>query len=178
MISTTEHKRGTVANSGGSPAPGESGRDREIPERLANHLGFLLARARLSLIRKLDAVLESSGAFSRHFALAMLLGERPGLSQVQVSSLLGTDRTTTMNMAAELEALGIIRRARSTLDRRHYALNLTAAGRRWIARMLPALETTSAEFLAPLSAGEQVLMREWLLRLLQHDLQRDEKALR
>ncbi|MGQ0700270.1 MAG: MarR family winged helix-turn-helix transcriptional regulator [Panacagrimonas sp.] len=167
-----------MANSRLPPDAGESGRDRQIPDVFAKHPAFLLARARLSLIRKLDAVLESTGAFSRHFALAMLLGERPGLSQVQVSSLLGTDRTTTMNMAAELETLGIIRRARSALDRRHYALHLTPAGRRWIARILPAMENASAEFLAPLSAGEQVLMREWLLRLVQRDLQRDEKATR
>lgn len=156
----------------------DPGRDHDIPEVLGRHPAFLLARARLALVRKLDAVLESSGAVSRHFALAILLGERPGLSQSQVSGLLGTDRTTTMNMAAELEALGMIRRARSATDRRHYALHLTSAGRRWIARIRPDVDAASEQFLAPLSTGERGLMQEWLLRLVQHDIQREEKVSR
>lgn len=145
---------------------------------MQHHPAFLLARARLSLIRMLDAVLEPTGAVARHFGLAMLLAERPGLSQAQVSNLLGTDRTTTMNMSAELEGLGMIRRARSELDRRHYALHLTAAGRRWIARVRPAMETASDEFLAPLSTRERARLQTWLLRLVQHDMQRNSKASR
>ena len=61
-----------------------------IPEEFCDHLGFVLARARLELIRGLDAVIQPSGLQARHFALVRLLLQRPGLSQAQISALLGT----------------------------------------------------------------------------------------
>ena len=44
-----------------------------IPEEFCDHLGFVLARARLELIRGLDAVIQPSGLQARHFALVRLL---------------------------------------------------------------------------------------------------------
>ena len=139
-----------------------------IPEEFCDHLGFVLARARLELIRGLDAVVQPSGLQARHFALVRLLLQRPGLSQAQISALLGTDRTTTMKMADDLERRALVSRKRSATDRRANTLSLTPQGERWIAQLQPALEDEEARFLEPLSPGERALLQELLVRLVQH----------
>jgi len=139
-----------------------------IPEEFRGHLGFVLARARLELIRRLDVVIQPSGLYARHFALARLLQQRPGLSQVEIAGLLGTDRTTTMKMIDELERQGLVSRSRSHTDRRANTLRLTKPGERWMSALLPTAVGEEERFLAPLSPGERALLQELLVRLVRH----------
>lgn len=152
----------------GAARPHHADISNPIPEEFRGHLGFVLARARLELIRGLDAVIQPSGLHARHFALVRLLQQRPGLSQVQLAGLLGTDRTTTMKMADELERRALVSRSRSRTDRRANTLSLTARGERWISTLLPAAVGEEERFLAPLSPGERALLQELLVRLVRH----------
>lgn len=136
-----------------------------IPPEFRGHLGFLLSKAHQALLGEIDALIDD-GLSVRHFAILSVLHYRGGLRQTDIAGVIGMDRTTTMKIVDELEARGMLRRTPHADDRRANALDLTAKGRAWRARMLPRLADQEAVFLASLSPGERLLLQELLLRLV------------
>lgn len=68
----------------------------------------------------------------------MILSEGP-LSQQALGQRMGVDRSTIVTLVDDLEAAGLVERRRNPADRRAYALQATAAGRRWQARAEKAI---------------------------------------
>jgi DNA-binding MarR family transcriptional regulator len=62
------------------------------------------------------------------FALLMLIGENPGISQTALGRAGGRDKSTLTPALDDLQRRGLIRRERLSSDRRTYALRLTEAG--------------------------------------------------
>src|SRR5262245_37337964 len=98
--------------------------------------------------------------------LAILAGTGP-LSQQQLGKLLDVNRTVMVHVADRLEAAGLLERRRNPADRRSYALQPTAEGLAWLARIAPAIKQAEAGFTAPLEEGGRERLNALLRRLLE-----------
>jgi MarR family transcriptional regulator, lower aerobic nicotinate degradation pathway regulator len=99
-------------------------------------------------------------------ALAILVREGP-LSQQRLGAKQGVDRTTTVAVVDELERAGFVERRRDPSDRRAYALQPTAKGRRVLERAREAAGRAEDEFLAPLPAADRVRLKRLLRTLIE-----------
>jgi len=129
-------------------------------------LGPLLGRAHEAHRRLTREALAGLGLSPKGYGALVLLDAEGPLSQQRLARRQGIDRTTMVAVADELEALGAIERRRDPDDRRAYALHLTQAGRRLLARAHPAVLDAEERFLAPLPEAERERLRAALRRLL------------
>jgi len=97
-----------------------------------------------------------------------LLAKHPGLSQIELAALLGTERATAGLQVAQCIADGYVRRAVSHDDRRRYELYVTKKGLRLLGdarKVIPVHENTFAH---ALSAAERETLRRLLMKLIAH----------
>jgi DNA-binding MarR family transcriptional regulator len=143
---------------------------RELPPAISERLGFLFGAIHQTILRRVrETGLLEEPLTGKHFGcLTVILSEGP-LSQQALGQRMGVDRSTIVALVDDLEAAGFVERRRNPADRRAYALEATAAGRRWQEQAERAVEEVEDELLAPLSAAE----RRQLIGLLQRVLRRD-----
>jgi DNA-binding MarR family transcriptional regulator len=95
-----------------------------------------------------------------------LLKSHPGLSQTELADLMGVERMTAGMQVEQCVRAGLVRRHRSTDDRRKYVLHVTSKGHanlRRVARLIPLHEQS---LFGRLSAGERKMLYRLLGRLL------------
>lgn len=90
----------------------------------------------------------------------------PGISQADVSRLLGFDRATVGQVVRGLAARNLLRRLGSAKDKRNKALELTLRGRRILLRASAAMARISRRLLSPLNLQERELMVDLLGRVI------------
>jgi DNA-binding MarR family transcriptional regulator len=153
-------------------AAAQESASRPLPPSLADRAGYLLARThRMALARAEEALVPlglGEGVVDcspRHVGCLRVVAEEGPLSQQELGELIGVDRTTTVAVVDWLESQGFVERGRNPADRRAYALQVTPAGRRWLARADRALRDAEQEFLAPLSGAEGKQLKTLLRRL-------------
>jgi DNA-binding MarR family transcriptional regulator len=132
---------------------------------IADQLGYLLGRAHLehrAIAERGLAPLDLSG---KGFGALILLVQEGPLSQQRLGQRQGVDRTTMIAVVDELESVGFVDRRRDPRDRRAYALQATAKGRRVLQRAAEATERAEDEFLAPLPEADRQRLKR-LLRAL------------
>ena len=97
------------------------------------------------------------------YAALRAMDDNPGLDQVTLARLIAFDRTTITGVVDRLVTKGLITRQASSRDRRARELTITAAGRRTLRGITPAVEAAQRTMLRGLTDTEA----EELLRLLQ-----------
>ena len=95
-----------------------------------------------------------------------ILSRHPGLSQIELAALLGTERATAGIQVAQCLAQGFVRRVRSTHDRRRYELYITKKGLRLLEDARHAIREHEELFAANLTGDERELLRQLLLKLI------------
>jgi DNA-binding MarR family transcriptional regulator len=134
---------------------------------ILDHLGPLLGRAHEAHRARAAEALAEFGLTPKGFgALTVLEAEGP-LPQGGLARRQGIDRTTMVAVVDELERLGAVRRTRDERDRRAYALEVTPAGRRLLARARAVEAAVEDEFLAPLPAAERRRLKDALRALVE-----------
>jgi DNA-binding MarR family transcriptional regulator len=135
------------------------------PTALAGYTGYLLRRA---YVRAADCAKESLPAPNRlrDILILSMLEERAPISQQRLAELTGVNRTIVVKLIDDLENRGLVVRTRNPADRRSYALEATAAGRKALAGLQPAVDQGEARLTAGLSAGERTRLNELLNSLL------------
>jgi len=103
-----------------------------------------------------------------HFALLACLDEFGPASQKEVSDRLRFDASDLVAFVDFLERAGFVVRRRDERDRRRYALQLTATGRRALRQRDEEAERLNEELFAPLCPEEREQLRRLLLRALAH----------
>jgi DNA-binding MarR family transcriptional regulator len=102
---------------------------------LADFIGFHLRMAQevsfQAFARRVGEVELSPG----RFALLMLIGENPGISQAALGRASGRDKSTLTPALDDLQRRGLVLRERLASDRRAYALSLTEAGTAMLATL-------------------------------------------
>ena len=135
------------------------------PGCLADRVGFLLARSHLDAHAIAAEVMEP-GLSPKHFGCMSVVVEEGPMSQQLLGARMHVDRTTIVALVDELERRGFLARRRNPTDRRAYALEATAAGRRWRQRTVAQLVEAEDRILAPLHADEREQLKELLRKLV------------
>ena len=130
----------------------------------------LLHRAQ-QLAQDLYAEEFGAGAITqRQYALLAALSDRDGVTQSELVSLTGIDRSTLADMAARMMRRGLITRARSEADGRANAVGLTDEGRMALEAARPKMARADQRLLRMVPDGErQALLK--LLKALVHGAQ-------
>jgi len=136
------------------------------PAEPADALGYLVKHAHQRLTALTDAALAPLGIDSRDFGVLRVLAGRPPMSQHEVATLLGLDRTTMVARIDGLESRGIVSRRPDPVDRRRNAIELTKKGQEICRRGDAAYTAAEDEFLAPLSKTAGTEFRRALRALL------------
>ena len=119
---------------------------------------------RLSRLVYRRATEELLGMRLKQFIALTHLSNTPGVSQKQLGEALHLDPNNTVLMLNDLEAAGWAERRRDPEDRRRHTVELTAGGRKALARAERALDSLEGEVLEALSPDERATLRELLVR--------------
>src|SRR5574338_626284 len=117
------------------------------PQQIAEELRPVILR----IGRHLRRETEQPGITSQQATLLWLVKSRPGLSLRELARAEGISAPSLSAHVDRLEALGLIRRVRSTDDRRRVGLELTPEGRAMLRRVRARRTSWLAERLARLS---------------------------
>jgi DNA-binding MarR family transcriptional regulator len=80
------------------------------------------------LSSRVEAVLAPFGMRNGGYSSLAIIAANPGCSQNQLAKALGMDKSAVVLVLDDLERRGLVRRKRSTRDRRRHDLSLTAEG--------------------------------------------------
>jgi len=144
-----------------------SGSRRRKPAK-ASGLGFLLSRAHQGFRARMAAALEGSGLHLGQVAILGVLAQSNDLSQRELSSLTGIEKSSMVIFLDALEKGNWVERKKHPTDRRAHLVALTEEGR---SRMMPVgkrLERAEAENLSIFSQEELGTLTELLTRLTGH----------
>ena len=109
----------------------------------------------LRLARNLRLETEALGVTSHQATLLRLVYSRPGLSLRELASEEGISAPSLSGHGDRLEAAGLLRRVRSSDDRRRVGLELTPEGRTLLRRVRARRTTWLADGLARLTDEER-----------------------
>jgi DNA-binding MarR family transcriptional regulator len=129
---------------------------------LASTIGYVLRRAQLAVFDEVITGFAELDLRPAQYSVLVLLRHSPGLKQSDVAAALGIQRANFVVLFDRLERRGLARRAPAPNDRRSYALYLTDAGAKLLARANAIQAKVEARLAAKLGPGG----REQLLELL------------
>lgn len=138
-----------------------------LPRELAQRVDFILSQAALRVSQEVHGELAALGLRARHYAAMILLSERGPQRQVDLAEALEIDRTTTMKLVDDLEALDAVRRERYPGDRRAHAVTLTDSGRALLAQATAQVEQVEASLLGGMNKRERDAMHKALVTLVE-----------
>ena len=92
-------------------------------------LGFHIRLAHGAVYRHFTETFADLGLTQKQSAVLWVVGDHPGISQIEVGGRLRMDRATTMTIVNRLQERDYLRRERSEQDGRKQALHLTDEGK-------------------------------------------------
>lgn len=104
------------------------------------------------------------------FAALAAVADQPRIDQARLSALIGYDRATIGGVIGRLESRGWLARSASRGDRRVRLVRITPAGRKALARALPAVRSVQQLLLESLDPGERRHFERLCLKILAHHL--------
>lgn len=93
-------------------------------------VGFHLRLAHGAVYRHFTESFAELDLTQKQVSVLWMVGDVPGLAQIEVGTRLRMDRATTMTIVNRLQARGYLRRERSDSDGRKQALHLTEDGKK------------------------------------------------
>jgi DNA-binding MarR family transcriptional regulator len=117
-------------------------------------LGYRLRRAQGTMHRDYLAAVADLNLTQKQTAALWLIGANPGISQVTVAAALGMDRATMMAVVDKLEGRGMVRRKRSSMDRRRQELLLTPAGQKTLKTVKARIAEHETRFTSRFKSAE------------------------
>lgn len=112
------------------------------------------------------------------YAALVAVANNPGIDQTTLGNIIALDRSTMGDVVGRLEKKDLIRRIGGAADRRTKSLSVTAAGRRLIRDIEPAVLATQRQILAPLKPAERALFMAMLKHLVRLNNERSRAPLR
>lgn len=130
---------------------------------LEGFVGFRIRRVQNQLSKHFNELIAEHGLLPGTFSALALIAANPGLSQAELSVLIGHDKASLVAIVDFMEKkAGWVERRSSETDRRRYSLYITRAGRTALSRLLKSAGENEKDLHAVLSQTE---LKE-LLRLL------------
>jgi len=97
---------------------------------LQNFIGFNLRIAQDASFRVFARTSGQKRILPGRFAALMVLRDNPDITQSALGRAIARDKSTITPLLQDLQRRGLVRRTRSTVDRRSMTLTLTTAGER------------------------------------------------
>jgi len=132
---------------------------------LAGMVGYVLRRAQLAVFDDVIANFAELDLRPAQYSVLVLLGNSPGLKQSDVAAALGIQRANFVVLFDGLERRGLAQRSSAPNDRRSYALYLTEAGEKVLARANDLESRFEARLDVKLGPGGREQLLELLSRL-------------
>ncbi|HYL03310.1 MAG TPA: MarR family transcriptional regulator [Steroidobacteraceae bacterium] len=129
-------------------------------------VGYLLGRARASLLSSLDAELGSFGLNAMQYAVLKHLAEGAARTAADLCRCMYYDTGSMTRILDRLEEKGLLRRERSPDDRRVVLLRVAPAGRAQLPRLRAVGSRVLAAHLAGFSAAEVEALQRLLGRMI------------
>jgi DNA-binding MarR family transcriptional regulator len=144
-----------------------------LPPALADETAYLL---RLGFVRAAEVGAEAmrAGTTIRFYGVLTALTERGPHSQHELSKLLHVNRTVMVEVIDTMEDAGLVERRRNPADRRAYALEPTAAGRRALTEMGASADRAEALLTGALTGKERARLQSLLRAIVLADEEQQE----
>ena len=136
-----------------------------FPEELVSSALFLLKRLGMRAKEQSFVAYEGAGLHPYHHAILAVLDAGSRETQGAIADALGYDRGQLVGLLDELEEGGLIVRQRDQSDRRRHVVEMTAEGRKALARARRLSKRLEDEFLASLDEHERAELHRLLVRL-------------
>jgi DNA-binding MarR family transcriptional regulator len=131
-------------------------------------VGYLMSRARASLLSALDARLEQFGLNAMQFAVLRLLAHGDAGTAADLCRVMYYDGGSMTRVLDRLEARGLLRRERCRQDRRVVYLRVAPDGRALLPRLMGAASGVIAAHLAGFSPAETQMLTAYLKRMIEN----------
>jgi MarR family transcriptional regulator, multiple antibiotic resistance protein MarR len=145
---------------------GAVARRRRPASRADLSVGYLMGRARASLLASLDARLAPFGLSGMQFATLKHVAEGAADTAAELCRFMHYDTGAMTRILDRLEQRRLLRRERCREDRRVVFLRLTPAGRAQLPRLLEVAEQVLEAHLAGFTAAEIEALTHYLGRMI------------
>jgi DNA-binding MarR family transcriptional regulator len=134
--------------------------------RFLDKPGHLIRRLQQIALALFMEQAEPFGITPVQYSALIAIGNHPGIDQTALCNVIAFDRTTIGGVVGRLEKKKLIKRVGGAHDRRTKSLRITAAGRRLLGQVEPAVQATQRLILAPLKPAERVAFMGMLKHLV------------
>ena len=125
---------------------------------LNERLGYFIRRLQVWIFQDFIRTLNPVGIGPAQYSVLIVTEANPGLSQSDLSHLLGIERARLVRLLDGLEKRGLMRRLASPSDRRSHALFLTREGHRRMKRIKALASEHEARVAERLGAQDRKLL--------------------
>jgi DNA-binding MarR family transcriptional regulator len=125
-------------------------------------VGYLLRQAHQAFRTAAQAELTSLGLTFPQYSVLSVADAEPGLSGAELARDSMLTPQTTNEIITLLVAADLLVRRTDKRDKRLRRLEVTAAGRKLVARARPAVHAVEARMTGSLSAADEARLRRWL----------------
>ncbi|MBP2311559.1 MarR family winged helix-turn-helix transcriptional regulator [Azospirillum soli] len=128
-------------------------------------IGYNLRKAQVAVFQSFQNAVAPHDITPGQFGVLIMIKENEGLSQSDLGSAVGIDRSTMVAVIDRLESRGLVIRAPSPNDRRSYALRLSPEGEKLLDELIPRIEAHDQAMVKDLSKQEQAQLIDFLRRV-------------
>ena len=132
---------------------------------LPDLIGYNLRRAQIAVFQSFQAAVAPHDVTPGQFGVLIMIMENEGLSQSDLGTAVGIDRSTMVAVIDRLESRGLVVRAPSPNDRRSYALRLSDKGTELMQELIPRIQAHDRGMVKDLSAAETTQLIDFLRRI-------------
>jgi DNA-binding MarR family transcriptional regulator len=137
----------------------------DLPSALDDNLGFHIRLAHGAVYRHFNETFGTIGLTQKQTSVLWLIGDNPGIAQVDIAQRLQIDRATMMAIVNSLARKGYLERGSSCTDRRRQTLHLTPSGATALTRALAAVAEHEAWLKARFTPREVEQLMTFLQRI-------------
>ena len=130
-------------------------------------VGFHIRLAHGAVYRHFTETFSDLGLTQKQVSVLWLVGDEPGVAQIELGGRLRMDRATTMTIVNRLQERGYLLRERSSSDGRKQALFLTRAGEEALVKAKDCIARHEAWLKSRFTPDEVEKLVEMLARI--HD---------
>ena len=145
------------------PAVGEGKRGEQ------GHIGYLLRQAGAAHRLRMERALAEFAVTLPQFSVLTMLLAYPGASGADLARLSLLTPQTMSVIVSNLERSGAVLRRPHEVHGRIQHIEVTAAGRRLLAKCRARVKAVEEELLAGISRGDEQMIRRWLVKVALHD---------
>jgi DNA-binding MarR family transcriptional regulator len=103
-------------------------------DALVGHAGYAVRRFQIWIFQDFIRTLGDVDIRPTQYSVLTVIGANPGLSQMAVAKRLGIERARLVHLLDSLEQRDLVKRVKSSTDRRSHALHLTPPGKTALAK--------------------------------------------